>query len=647
MVKKETSFIDLKQVKIDDPFFSRVQNVVIHTMLPYQERVLHDEVSGIRKSHVIKNFRIAAGDEKGTYYGRVFQDSDLAKWLEAVAYSLTVEANPELEARADAIIDLIGRAQQPDGYLDTYFIAAEPEHKWQNLTDCHEMYCAGHMTEAGVAYYQATGKTKLLDICCKLCDHIDRRFGREAGKVTGIPGHEEIELALMRLYQATGEERYRKLAAYFIDERGRDPEFFHKEAAARSWSRTDYMDKQPPSYMQNHKPVREQDTVEGHAVRCMYLLTAAANLAAQNHDEALMAACRKMWDNMVDRRMYITGGIGSTYYGEAFTVDYDVPNDTAYAETCAAVGVCFFAKQMLEADPDARYADILEREIYNGTISGMQLDGTKFFYINQLEANPGMPTNAYGEEEYTPERIGWYDCACCPPNLARLMTSLGSYVWSSSEDTIYSHLFVGGTAIFETAGGVKIALTSKYPWNGSVTYMVEPEQAGAEFTLAVRYPGWCHQMQVKVNGIPVSGAVKTNKGYWMIQRSWQPGDTVSCEMEMEPERVYAHPMVRADAGCVALRRGPIIYTFEGVDNGEDLQTLRIPREAKIEALPYQADLLEGIVALRVTGCRKKTAVNPALYAEDAAPEEVVTLQAIPYYAWCNRGMTHMRVWMQE
>ena len=282
-----------------------------------------------------------------------------------------------------------------------------------------------------------------------------------------------------------------------------------------------------------------------------------------------------------------------------------------------------------------------------GTISGMQLDGTKFFYINQLEANPGMPTNAYGEEEYTPERIGWYDCACCPPNLARLMTSLGSYVWSSSEDTIYSHLFVGGMASFETAGGVKIALTSKYPWNGSVTYTVEPEQAGAEFTLAVRYPGWCHQMQVKVNGIPVSGAVKTDKGYWMIQRSWQPGDTVSCEMEMEPERVYAHPMVRADAGCVALRRGPIIYTFEGVDNGEDLQTLRIPREAKIEVLPYQADLLEGIVALRVTGCRKKAAVNPALYAEDAAPEEVVTLQAIPYYAWCNRGMTHMRVWMQE
>lgn len=647
MVKKETSFIDLKRVKIDDPFFSRVQDVVIHTMIPYQERVLHDEVSGIKKSHVIKNFRIAAGDEEGTYYGRVFQDSDLAKWLEAVAYSLTVEENPELEKRADDIIDLIGRVQQPDGYLDTYFIAEEPEHKWQNLTDCHEMYCAGHMTEAGVAYYQATGKTKLLDICCKLCDHIDRRFGREEGKVTGIPGHEEIELALLRLYEATGEDRYRRLATYFIDERGKDPEFFHKEAAVRGWSRTDYMDKQPSSYMQNHKPVREQDTVEGHAVRCMYLLTAAANLAAKNHDKALMAACRKMWDNMVERRMYITGGIGSNYYGEAFSIDYDLPNDTAYAETCAAVGVCFFAKQMLEADPDSRYADILEREIYNGTISGMQLDGTKFFYINQLEANPGMPAGAYGDEEYTPERIGWYDCACCPPNLARLMTSLGSYVWSSDENTIYSHLFVGGMASFETAGGVAISLKSEYPWKGMVNYTIEPKKDEAEFTLAIRYPGWCNRMQVMVNGIPISEAPRSDKGYWMISRKWQSGDTVSCEMEMEPERVYAHPMVRADVGCVAIRRGPIIYAFEGIDNGEKLQTLRIPKDARVEALPYNPELLEGIVPIRVSGCRKKILSETALYTGKSAEEETVTLQAIPYYAWCNRGLTHMRVWMPE
>ncbi len=643
MPEKTNSFIPLKSVKIQDTFFTPVQRVVMDTMIPYQEKALHDEIPDIKKSHVIHNLRIAAGDEEGKYYGRVFQDSDLAKWLEAVAYSLTLKPDPELEKRADDIIDLIGRAQQPDGYLNSYFTAAEPEHRWQNLTDCHEMYCAGHMTEAAVAYYQATGKRKFLDICCRLCDHIDRRFGK--GKITGIPGHEEIELALMRLYRVTGEERYLKLAMYFIDERGQDPEFFHKEAAARSWSRTDYMDKMPPSYMQNHAPVREQKTVEGHAVRCMYLLTAAADIAAVTDDKALMDACRTMWDNMVDRRMYITGGIGSTAYGEAFTVDYDLPNDTAYAETCAAVGVCFFARKMLEAEPQSRYADIMERALYNGTISGMQLDGTKFFYINQLEANPDLPSTAYGEEEYTPQRIGWYDCACCPPNLARLMTSLGTYAWSSGRNIIYSHLFIGGTAKFDEAGGVEISLETRYPWEGEVLYTVKPSEPGAEFTLAVRHPGWCDSMEIKINGEPVDEKAVIKDGYLMLQRKWQPGDRVSCRMAMPVRRVYANPMVRADVGCVALMRGPVVYAFEGIDNGEALQTLRIPRDAEIKALPYDPDLLRGVVVLEVAGRRKNEMKD--LYAGAPAGEEEVTLKAIPYYAWCNRGMTHMRVWMPE
>ena len=643
MPEKKIGFIPLKQVTVRDSFFTPVQQVVTDVMIPYQEKVLHDEIPDIKQSHVIKNFQIAAGELKETYYGRVFQDSDLAKWLEAVAYSLTIKPDPELEKRADEIIDLIGRTQQPDGYLDTYFIAVEPEHRWQNLTDCHEMYCAGHMTEAAVAYYQATGKRKFLDICCRLCDHIDRRFGK--GKITGIPGHEEIELALMRLYRATGEERYLKLASYFIDERGQDPEFFHKEAANRGWSRTDYMDKMPPSYMQNHAPVRSQRTAEGHAVRCMYLFTAAADLAAVTDDGELMEACRSVWDNMVNCRMYVTGGIGSTAYGEAFTVDYDLPNDTAYAETCAAVGVCFFARQMLEADPDSRYADVMERALYNGTISGMQLDGTKFFYINQLEANPGMPTTAYGEEEYTPQRIGWYDCACCPPNLARLMTSLGTYAWASGQDTIYSHLFIGGTARFETAGGVEIAMDSRYPWEGAADYTVNPEKDGAEFTLAIRHPGWCRGMEVSVNGERIDKDQLSAKGYWMIRRRWKRGDTVSCRMEMPPRRVYANPLVKADAGCVALMRGPVVYAFEGVDNGEELQTIRIPRESEIQAMPYDPDLLRGVVTLKVKGRKKKA--GSRLYADAPAEEEEVMLTAVPYYAWCNRGLTHMRVWMQE
>lgn len=647
MPEKKNCFVSLKQVTIQDPFFTPIQENVIQTMIPYQEKALHDEIPDIKKSHVIKNMQIAAGEIEGTYYGRVFQDSDLAKWLEAVAYSLTVRPDPGLEARADAIIDLIGRVQQPDGYLNSYFIAAEPEHRWQNLTDCHEMYCAGHLTEAAVAYYQATGKTKFLDICRRLCDHIDSRFGEGVGKVSGIPGHEEIELALMRLYRATKEPRYLKLAAYFIDERGRDPEFFHKEAAARGWSRTDYVDRMPPTYMQNHKPVREQTTVEGHAVRSMYLLTAAADLAAVTDDEALMAACRTMWDNMVEKRMYLTAGIGSTAYGEAFTMDYDLPNDTAYAETCAAVGVCFFARQMLEAEPMARYADVMERAFYNGTISGKQLDGTKFFYVNQLEANPELTQAiyAYGEEEYTPQRIGWYDCACCPPNLARLLTSLGSYVWSCGKETIYSHLFIGGTARFDMAGGVEISLDTRYPWEGEAWYTVKPEQPGASFALAVRCPGWCRRMEVEVNGEPLGEGALGENGYWQIERSWQPGDRVTCRMEMPVRRIYANPMVRSDTGCVALMRGPIVYAFEGIDNGEELQLLRIPRDAEIRVLPYDPNLLGGVTALSAAGRRKKA--DGPLYTDCPPQEEDAVLTAIPYYAWSNRGLTHMRVWMPE
>lgn len=646
MTQKTNHFLSLKQVQVKDSFFSPIQDTIIHTMLPYQEKVLHDEVPDIRPSHVIRNFRIAAGETSGTYYGRVFQDSDLAKWLEAVAYSLTICPDPDLEKRADEIIDLIGRVQQPDGYLDTYFIVAKPDEKWTDLGDCHEMYCAGHMTEAAVAYYQATGKTKFLDICCRLCDHIDRRFGDEEGKQPAIPGHEEIELALMRLYRVTGEERYRRLATYFIDKRGQDPDFFKKEADRRGDSNS-YINRQLITYAQNHKPVREQDTAEGHAVRCMYLYTAAADIAAVNQDEELIAACKKVWNNMVNRRMYITGGIGATHQGEAFSTDYDLPNDSAYAETCAAVGVCFFARQMLEAEPDRCYADVMERALYNGVLSGMQLDGKKFFYINQLEADPDACSTAYayGTEEYTPERIGWYDCACCPPNLARLVTSIGTYAWSCDETTLYSHLFIGGSADLAFAGGGSVTLESNYPWDGKLTYHVSPKTPNSRFTLAVRFPSWCHHMQVFVNDRKLDSVLVNEKGYWMIDRSWNSGDIVTCQIDMPVRKLYANPLVRADAGCVALMRGPLVYAFEGIDNGEDLSALRIPRNACIQIQPFQPDLLGGIVPLQVSGKRKKK--MDVLYSECPPEEEDALLQAVPYYSWCNRGKTHMKVWMQE
>lgn len=638
MPKKTLTAIPVGRATVNDGFFSPVQKTVIHEMIPYQERALRDQIPGVKKSHGIENFRIAAGESEEEFYGYVFQDSDLAKWIEAVAYALTVEPDPELEARADEAIELIGRAQQPDGYLNTHFIVAEPERKWQNLADCHELYCAGHMTEAAVAYYEATGKDRLLNICRKLCDLIDSRFGEGPGKVAGIPGHEEIELALLRLYRVTGEERYRKLSTYFIDERGRDPEFFVKEAKNRGWGWMEV----DPVYMQGHKPVREQETVEGHAVRCMYLLTAMADLAGLNGDEGLMAACRRLWDNMTEKRMYLTGGIGSSAHWEGFTADYDLPNDTAYAETCAAVGVCFFARRMLEAEPDARYADVMERALYNGAISGMQLDGTRFFYTNPLEANTGVMRDGV---EKTCERVGWYDCACCPPNLARLITSLSSYVWASNGDCVYSHLFIGGTASFDTAGGVKVTLESRYPWDGGLCYTVEPVRQGVEFTLAIRRPGWCREARVEVNGEPVPAPCLGKDGYYHIKRQWRSGDKVGYFMELEARRIYANPKVRADAGCVAFMRGPLVYAFEGVDNGDCLQALRVPRGSVPEPLPFDPELLGGIVALRVPGLRKIPAGT--LYTDHPPEEEPVELKAIPYYAWCNRGRTQMRVWMLE
>ena len=638
MPRKVDLFKTVKDVSVRDPFFSRIQNVVIDTMILYQKRALNDEIPDVKKSHCIENFRIAAGRSSGEYYGRVFQDSDLAKWIEAVAYSLVVKPDPDLEAQADEAIDLIGEAQQEDGYLNTYFTVKEPEHRWQNLADCHEMYCAGHMTEAGVAYYLATGKDKLLKIVCRLCDHIERRFG--PGKVYGIPGHEEIELALLRLYRVTKEKKYLDLAKYFIDQRGQDPEFFIKEAKERGWKRVQSDETTPPTYMQNHKPVREMDTVEGHAVRCMYLLTAVADLAAETDDDELFEACRRLWENMTERRMYITAGIGSTAWGEAFTRDFDLPNDTAYAETCAAVGVCFFARQMLEAEPDGRYADVMERALYNGTISGMELDGTKFFYVNQLEADPHMRADAYYDEEYTVGRTGWYDCACCPPNLARLMTGLGGYIWSENEDTLYSHLFIGSTV--KAGNGAVIELQGGYPWNGDLTYTVK-KAADKPFKLAIRLPGWCENFSLTVNG--KAADAEEVAGYLVMERDWQPGDVVSYILELKPVRVYADPRVKDDVGCVALMRGPVVYAFEGVDNGKDLSCLRLPNDAEIQALPYDPALLEGVVALTVAG--KRAVPEGGLYGYEETREEDVTLKAIPYYAWANRGSNPMRVWIRE
>lgn len=635
--------VNLAKVHIKDEFWSEKQKLIAEVVIPFQEKVLNDEIEGVEKSHALANFRIAAGMEEGEFYGMVFQDSDVAKWLEGVAYSLIEKPDAELEKRADEIIEVIEKAQQPDGYLNTYFTIKEPEHRWQNLQECHELYCAGHMMEAAAAYYEATGKDQLLKVMERMADHIALRFGTD--KQTGIPGHQEVEIGLMKLYHVTGKDKYRELAQYFLDERGTDPAFFKKEKEKRGWEHFG-TNPEDTKYNQCFAPVREQKTAEGHSVRAVYMYTAMADVAGTTGEKALIDACEMLWDNITQKRMYLTGGIGSTGDGEAFTIDYDLPNDMAYAETCAAIGLAFFAKKMLDIRPSNKYADVLEKTLYNGILSGMQLDGKQFFYVNPLEVNPGVSGVLYGYKHVLPQRPGWYACACCPPNLVRLVMSLGKYAWSQSEEVIYSHLYVGGSAEFDQA---VITVESRFPWEGEVSYTVEPEQEGGRFTLAIRIPSYVRNsaksaLKILLNGNPLENAEEKD-GYLYIAREWHKGDHVDISFEMTIRRIYCNTKVRENENCVALMRGPIVYCFEGVDNGADIQELRIPEKAEMTTMVCEEGALKGMVLLKMEGIRMQS--SSELYSDQKPKSIPVQMTAVPYFAWGNRGENQMRVWMPE
>ena len=638
MQKKQNKNISLKNVQVQDGFWKPMQDLIIETVIPYQEKILNDEIPGVEKSHALANFRIAAGMEKGKFYGMVFQDSDVAKWLEAVAYSLVVHPDAELEKRADEVIETIEKAQQEDGYLNTYFTIKEPEHRWQNLQECHELYCAGHMMEAAVAYYDATGKDKLLKVMERMADHIDRRFGPD--KITGIPGHQEVEIGLMRLYHTTGEERYCNLAEYFINERGKNPNFFYEESQKRGWTHFG-IDPKDTVYNQSFATVYDQKEAVGHSVRAVYMYTAMADIAGTTGDERLYQACVDLWKNMTEKRMYLTAGIGSTGELEAFTKDYDLPNDMVYAETCASIGLIFFAKQMLELEANGKYADVMERAFYNGTISGMQADGKRFFYVNPLEVNPGISGVVPGYKHVLPERPGWYACACCPPNLVRLITSLGKYVWDETDDTIFSHMFVGQKAELEKAD---IDVESSYPWEGKVTYHVHSKKE-EEYTLAIHIPGYLKDICIKVNGEQIEWKKFMKNGYLYLTRKWGESQ-VEILFDLEVRKVYANKNVREDAGKVALMRGPFVYCFEGVDNGNDLQAMCIDADTQAETFVGKEGVLKDKVCIHVQGYEDERE-SDALYSEEKPDYQPHELTAIPYYLWGNRGVNQMRVWMLE
>ncbi|MCD6303135.1 MAG: glycoside hydrolase family 127 protein, partial [Anaerolineae bacterium] len=535
----------------------------------------------------------------------IFWESDIAKWIEAVGYSLAGHPDAGLERQADDVIDRIAKAQQPDGYLNIHFTVVEPEKRWTNLRDWHELYCAGHLMEAAVAYYEGTGKDQLLRVMQRYADHIDEVFGREPGQKRGYPGHEEIELGLVKLYRATGKERYLELARYFVDERGAEPHYFDIEARERGDDKGPWYGRNH-NYNQSHLPLRDQRTAEGHAVRAMYLYAGATDIAMETGDqEALWTALDALWRNVTERRMYVTGGIGSAHHGERFTFDYHLPNDTAYAETCAAIGLVFWAHRMLQARADGAYADVMERALYNGVLSGVSLDGRQFFYVNPLEVTPETIHGSHTMPSTKVERQSWFGCACCPPNLARLMASLGGYVYSQRDDEVWVHLYTSGSVMGLLDGQMALRQETRYPWDEEIALRVACNEA-TPFTLALRIPGWCRGARLAVNGKPVPVADLLDHGYAKLQRTWHDGDQVALTLPMPVERVYAHPAVWENAGRVALQRGPLVYCLEEVDNGGNLASIVLPRDVPLEAR-WSPDVAGGVMTVHAQALRRALA----------------------------------------
>jgi DUF1680 family protein len=562
----------------------------------------------------------------------MYWDSDIAKWIETASYTLARHPDPKLATLIDEVVAKIARAQEPDGYFNSFFQRREPAKKWSNLRDWHELYCLGHMIEAAVAHHRATAKRNLLDIVLRQLDLVTRLLGPGEGQKRGYCGHPEIELALIKLYRLTGDRRHLELASYFVDERGRQPHYFDVEARARGSDPADYWFGNY-EYNQSHVPVRQQDRVVGHAVRAMYLYCAMADLAVEKQDGVLLEACRRLWVDLTGKRLYVTGGLGPSASNEGFTTDYDLPNETAYAETCAAIGLVFWGHRMALLEGDGRYADAMEQALYNGALSGLSLDGERYFYENPLASR--------GDHH----RWIWHRCPCCPPNIARLVASLGGYMYSHAPGELGVHLYAESTAHLDV-DGVPVALrqTTQYPWDGAVALSVDP-QAAAEFTLCLRLPGWCRGLAATVNGQAIDVAKNTVRGYLRIRRRWQKGDRVALDLPMPVERVYAHPEIRADQGRVALRRGPIVYCIEAVDTTAPPHLLALPQAQSLD-VRHEPDLLGGVTTVSGTALALEH-LGDSLYRTEPQRRLPVPFRAVPYHAWDHRAPGEMVVWLLE
>ncbi len=651
-----TKALSAAEVKVAEGFWKDKMELARTKLIPYEWEALNDRIEGAVSSHSIMNFKIAgditAQNETGAprkkedeeFQGMVFQDSDTAKWLEAAANTLLWQEDKELEATIDEVVDVICAAQQPDGYLNTYYIINGLEKRFTNLRDNHELYCLGHMLEAAITYVRATGKDKLLNAMIRYVDLIDSLFGPEPEKRKGYPGHEVIEMALVRLYRLTKDEKHLKLASYFIDQRGREPNFFKEEAEQFGngpiWEETYFK----LGYFQAHKPVREQKEAIGHAVRAMYLYCGMADVAKESKDDSLFEACRILWDNITTRQMYITGGVGSSSTGESFSYDYDLPNQTAYAETCAAIGLVFFAQRMLEIEPDSKYADVMERALFNSVLSGISLDGTRFFYLNPLESDPVACEKDEKCQRADATRQKWFGVACCPPNVARLLSSIGGYIYTVKQDTIYQNLYIGSSFTKEVNNTkVGFEVRTNYPWDQKVTVMVHTE-IPIEFCYALRIPEWCRTFTLMVNGKELD--CKTKNGYVYCRRTWSDQDRIELTLSMPVVVMRANNKVKENVGKCTIMRGPLVYCIEEEDNGKDLHCVTMKTDMEFSPV-WEADVLGGIVAVYGQGKRRLDNTK-ALYCPAGEEEyDDITMKWIPYYTWANRSVGEMAVWIHS
>ncbi|GAB4016441.1 glycoside hydrolase family 127 protein [Spirosoma koreense] len=614
--------VTFSQVTITDRFWKPKQDKVATATL--RACIVQTE----EKTGRIRNFEKVARKQHEKHEGIYFDDSDVYKAIEAMAYSLKNRPDAAIEQKADEWIDKIAAAQQPDGYLNTYYTLTGLDKRWTDM-EKHEDYCAGHLIEAAVAYYNTTGKRKLLDVSIRFANHIDSTFRLQNRH--WVSGHQEIELALMKLYHLTGQDRYLKLADWYLDQRGRG---YGKGVIWDEWKN--------PKYCQDDVPVKQQKEITGHAVRAMYQYTGAADVAAATNDPGYLNAMTTVWEDVVFRNMYLTGGIGSSGHNEGFTEDYDLPNESAYCETCASVGMVFWNQRMNLLTGESKYIDVLERSLYNGALDGLSLSGDRFFYGNPLSSGGN-----YGRSE-------WFGTACCPSNIARLVASLGDYIYGRSEQGIWVNLFVASnTSINIGKTAVPLQLETNYPWEGNVKLTVNPAKKVA-YALHIRIPGWAEnvpapgslyrftdsnspKVDLLLNGKPV--AFRQEKGYAVIDRAWQKGDVIEVKLPMTVRQVASRKEVKADQDRIALQRGPLVYCVEGADNEGRAWDILVPEKATFTTQAHQI-LDEPVVAIQAN----LSVVAPAT---DGLSVQTVpkTITAIPYYAWANRGKSPMQVWL--